>query len=410
MRLRWLLLAALTWSASASLLSATPPPPVLHPVFAAPIDRALINVQSQEMPAARKEQLLGRLNLLAYARDDAAFYYRRVDGEVHEGEVFPCNDPTTGQPTMPPSAPIEPGDACAGWFSRGAYETPATVVAPSGEAATARLEQARIHYARAVELEPDNLRTRLGYAYVLDRQGKVAEARRQWRVIVNVGTARFSRNQQDWSHWENRAVVWEAVDRLAHLAVSSRDRRALARLRRELDLAMRNPPPASPIVVPLADAPFEALIDQSSPVAFDFAATGDIRVRGWLGPDAAWLVWDPNRRAAIRSGFDMVGERTWGVFWTDGFEALRALDDNADGELSGAELGGLALWRDANGDGVSQAEEVRPLADHAITALITRGDHTRPGLITAPTGVRFDNGRTRLLYDWTPGINDAPVS
>ena len=58
MRLRWLLLAALTWSASASLLSATPPPPVLHPVFAAPIDRALINVQSQEMPAARKEQLL----------------------------------------------------------------------------------------------------------------------------------------------------------------------------------------------------------------------------------------------------------------------------------------------------------------------------------------------------------------
>jgi hypothetical protein len=166
----------------------------------------------------------------------------------------------------------------------------------------------------------------------------------------------------------------------------------------------------SPIVVPLADAPFDALIDLASPVAFDFAGTGDIRVRGWLGPDAAWLVWDPNRRAAIRSGFDMLGERTWSVFWSDGFEALRALDDDRNGELAGAELGGLALWRDANGDGVSQPEEVRPLADHNIAALTVRGRLTRPGLITAPAGVRFENGRTRPLYDWTPGLYRAPVS
>jgi hypothetical protein len=93
MRRLWLLFTTMAWLASASLLGATPPPPVLHPVFAAPIDRALANIEAQEMPAARKEQLLGRLNLLAYARDDADFYYRRVDGEVHEVEVFPRNDP-----------------------------------------------------------------------------------------------------------------------------------------------------------------------------------------------------------------------------------------------------------------------------------------------------------------------------
>ena len=65
------------------------------------------------------------------------------------------------------------------------------------------------------------------------------------------------------------------------------------------------------------------------------------RAQGWLTPDAAWLVWDPEWRGEVRSGFDMIGQRTWSVFWSDGFEALRALDDNRDGELTGGELGGL---------------------------------------------------------------------
>jgi hypothetical protein len=34
----------------------------------------------------------------------------------------------------------------------------------------------------------------------------------------------------------------------------------------------------------------------------------------------------------------------------------------------------------------------------------------REGLIAAPNGVRFDDGRTRPLYDWTPGVGRAPVS
>ena len=30
--------------------------------------------------------------------------------------------------------------------------------------------------------------------------------------------------------------------------------------------------------------------------------------------------------------------------------------------------------------------------------------------MTAPNGVRFDDGRTRPLYDWTPGLGRTPVS
>jgi hypothetical protein len=53
---------------------------------------------------------------------------------------------------------------------------------------------------------------------------------------------------------------------------------------------------------------------------------------------------------------------------------------------------------------------VLPANVHGIAALAVRGDTTRPGLITAPTGVRFEDGRTRPLYDWTPGLERAPVS
>jgi hypothetical protein len=98
------------------------------------------------------------------------------------------------------------------------------------------------------------------------------------------------------------------------------------------------------------------------------------------------------------------------VFWSDGFEAMRSLDDNRDGELAGAELEGLALWRDGDSDGVSDPGEVLPLASHGIAGLAVRGAQQRPDLIVAPTGVRLEDGRTRPLYDWTPGFASAPNS
>jgi hypothetical protein len=174
--------------------------------------------------------------------------------------------------------------------------------------------------------------------------------------------------------------------------------------------AVPNTLQSSAMVVPLRDASFAQLVDNGSPVAFDFAGAGEASARGWLTPDAAWLVWDPEWRGQVRSGPDMMGQRTWSVFWSNGFEALRALDDNRDGELTGAELGGLALWRDENGNGVADPGEVVPANVHGIAALSVRGRPTRPGLITAPAGVRFEDGRTRPLYDWTPGVTGAPVS
>jgi hypothetical protein len=236
--------------------------------------------------------------------------------------------------------------------------------------------------------------------------GRLHDARRELRTILKKGLPRLN---GETSEWEDHAVLTETAAHLAHLATSRSDRQRMERLRARLE-ASRPIMYVTPVVVPLVDAPFSRLVDNGSDVAFDFAGTGDTRAQGWLTPDAAWLVWDPEWRGQVRSGFDMIGARTWSVFWSDGFEALRALDDNRDGQLMGGELGGLSLWRDENRNGVSDPGEVLPANVHGITALSVRGSQTRPGLITAEDGVRFEDGRTRPLYDWTPGLGTAPVS
>lgn len=408
----WTLLVCIAGFGLAANASAIPYVPPPEPVYEAPIDRALENVAADtSLAPAQREQLLGRLNLLAYARNDPRFTFVRSDNRLNASGSVLCREAGGGMPRIQgePAPQFGADERCARFeFHLGPQrEVAEQPQATPSQAALARLEAARRHYAMAVRLDKSNLRARLGYAYVLDRLGRMSSARQQLRTIIRLGLPQLANTPSDW---ETHAVLSESVEHLAHLARSANDRAQVRRLQERL---VESPPAiyVTPIVVPLADAPFGRLIDTTSSVAFDFAGTGDTRAQGWLTPDAAWLVWDPHWRGDIRSGFDMIGQRTWAVFWSDGFEALRALDDNRDGELTGAELGGLSLWRDENRNGVSDPGEVLPANVHGITGLAVRGRATRPGLITAPSGVRFENGSTRPLYDWTPGLADtAPVS
>lgn len=403
------LAVALSVFANAAAIPYIPPP---QPIYEAPIDRALENVAAMtSLEEAQREQLLGRLNLLAYARNDARFAYLRENNELNIAGSVPCSEAPRNMRIQgnEPERVFGPDERCAQLsFQLGPWqETPVDAPQQPNAAAMARLEAARQHYARALQLDRTNLRSRLGYAYVLDRLGRLGDARRELRTIIKLGLPRLNAPQAEW---EDHAVLTETAAHLAHLATSHGDRARMQRLRARLE-ASQPIMYVTPVVVPLTDAPFARLTDTASPVRFDFAGTGDMRAQGWLTPDAAWLVWDPEWRGQIRSGFDMIGQRTWSVFWSDGFEAMRALDDNRDGELTGGELGGLSLWRDENRNGVSDPGEVMPVNVHGIVGLSVRGTPTRPGLITAPDGVRFEDGRTRPLYDWTPGLErTAPVS
>ena len=404
-------LAIAIWTAGAVSAFAIPYIPPPQAIYEAPIDRALQNVQAMEgIEPTQRELALARLNLLAYARDDGPFTYIAENHQLDEAGSVLCSEvrPSRYGPPETPEPAFGPDDRCAAFdFQLGPRgETPASAPHNPSARALARLTTARDHYLRALRAEPNNLRARLGYAYVLDRLGRTSQARSQLRTIIKKGLPRLAGEQAEW---EDHAVLTEAAEHLSHLATSSSDRARVQRLRSRLE-ASRPIIYVTPIVVPMRDVAFSRLVDEASPVAFDFAGTGDRRAQGWLTPDAAWLVWDPEWRGQVNSGFDMIGQRTWSVFWSDGFEALRALDDNRDGELTGGELGGLALWRDENRNGVSDPGEVIPANVHGVAALAVRGVSTRPGLITAENGVRFDDGSTRPLYDWTPGLGHIPVS
>ena len=65
-------------------------------------------------------------------------------------------------------------------------------------------------------------------------------------------------------------------------------------------------------------------------------------------------------------------------------------------------MNGLALWRDGNSNGVSEADEVRPLARWRIVELSCgyRYDPLHPDEIAfSPAGVRFADGHTRPTFD-----------
>jgi hypothetical protein len=399
-----LALAAFALAAFASPSHARVPPRLPEPMQTAPVARAIANVSADaSLSEAQRERLLGRLHLIAYAQGQEEMT-QYSNGEWQPPGQSPCGD--RGYQAS------QSGEYRCPYGYDGlqvARELPVSRLAPA-ERGSHHLRSARSHYERSLALDDSNLRAHLGLAYVLDEMREREAARRHLRRIIALSNINLTQGySREYTDWEAHAVLSEAVEHLGSLARSAADRNAVARLRERLRGSQPNTY-VTPIVAPLADTPFEALIDARSRVAWDFSGQGDTRAQGWLTPDAAWLVWDPEQRGDIRSGFDMIGQRTWAVFWSDGFEAMRSLDDNRDGELAGAELEGLALWRDADSDGVSDPGEVLPLAAHGVAGLSVRGAHQRPDLIVAPAGVHLEDGRTRPLYDWTPGLSPAPNS
>lgn len=137
-------------------------------------------------------------------------------------------------------------------------------------------------------------------------------------------------------------------------------------------------------------------------VSFDMDGDGLLDDCAWVKAETSILVWDPKNTSVVTSGRQLFGSVTWWIFWSDGYQALAALDDNGDGELSGAELHGLAVWRDANGNGISDAGEVTPIEETQIAGLSVFSTETAsPNAAPAnPAGLRMKDGRRLPSYDW----------
>ncbi len=109
---------------------------------------------------------------------------------------------------------------------------------------------------------------------------------------------------------------------------------------------------------------------------FDHAGDGFAERTGWVGADDGLLVWDRNGDGRIGSGGELFGAETRlanGGKAAHGFEALKELDANGDGRVDArdAAFAELRVWKDADGDGLSQAGELFTLAEAGVQSLAT---------------------------------------
>ncbi len=133
----------------------------------------------------------------------------------------------------------------------------------------------------------------------------------------------------------------------------------------------------SPLVMDLSGNGFD-FIGPETGVSFDIDDSGSPIPTGWIySKDDALLVRDINANRKIDSGAELFGNATRvssGQRAINGFEALRALDSDANGFITSRDKAWteLKLWIDVNHDGISQQRELMSL-DRAGVESISLG-------------------------------------
>lgn len=277
------------------------------------------------------------------------------------------------------------------------FEVQTTDDAQAKQQAEAALAAAIEQYQAALEVEPDHLATQLGLAWALDQAGQDDKAMSQYRAVIE--TAWKQEGGKRYGRLGGNYLTVEAARYLIPLLDPEQDGDEIKTLKSRIRKLRSLPRPITPIAIPLADGlSAEAIHDTQASVRFDADGTGLPHRWTWLNDRAAWLVYDAQGDGRITSATQMFGSATFMLFWENGYDALSTLDDNADRCLSGAELGRLALWHDANANGVSEPGEVRPLSEYGIKSLDC-GYERAGGHWQSPQGVVFEDGSSRPTFD-----------
>lgn len=166
--------------------------------------------------------------------------------------------------------------------------------------------------------------------------------------------------------------------------------------------------PCSPIIINVANSSYE-LSGTDDPVWFDIDDDGISQPITWVGRESgvAFLGLDRNGNGVIDSGAELFGNVTRmssGLRAPNGFEALKELDVNRDGLVTGDDdaWAQLVLWHDTNHDGVCERSEIMPLAATAVTQLSTKyhwtGRRDAHGNLFAFHSVAALNSGKRVSY------------
>lgn len=302
---------------------------------------------------------------------------------------------------------VRKGDAGLGpWFG---YEPPfvpfgkpeAARDKESAKAAEDHLRKAIAEFGKTLEIQPDNLAAELGRAWCVEQSGDKAGAVARYRKVAEKGWTKDQKAR--FAPLGGHFITAEAAGYLIPLLDQEKDSGEIARLKDRVASLRRLPRPITPIAIPLK-AGLEPcdLLDDNAAVPFDADGSGLSGRWTWIKPKASWLVIDRKGDGKVRSGLQLFGSVTFWMFWDNGYQPLAALDDNQDGALAGAELDGLALWHDANANGISDPGETRPVSFHGIVSIGCKGTahpDTRRCAAWNPIGVTFADGSIRPTFD-----------
>jgi Ca2+-binding RTX toxin-like protein len=128
----------------------------------------------------------------------------------------------------------------------------------------------------------------------------------------------------------------------------------------------------APVALDLDGDGIELVREEASNAYFDIKGSGFKNHVGWVGADDGFLAIDVNGDGKI----DQAKELSFAL-WTDApndsdMDGLRAVfDTNRDGKISSADeqFSKLRIWQDKNGDGVTDAGELKTLAQAGIANL-----------------------------------------
>ena len=161
-------------------------------------------------------------------------------------------------------------------------------------------------------------------------------------------------------------------------------------------------------------------------VSFPIEPNGGSKLYSWkASQQTPLLVYDPEHKGQITSAHQLFGNWTFGgqrlaslvggsvsTTWRNGFEALASLDSNGDKKVSGPELRNLALWFDANQNGVSEEGEVQSLEQHGVQELYyttDRSDSETKSVYATRGFLRIVDGRESIgtSVDWYSSANSG---
>ncbi len=139
-----------------------------------------------------------------------------------------------------------------------------------------------------------------------------------------------------------------------------------------------------PIVLDLDGDGLELTARTGVSQLFDLDANQFAVTSGWVRGDDGFLARDLNSNGIIDDGSELVGNRTM-----EGFDALALLDTNSDGHITSADstFASFRIWRDLNGNGVTDSGELQTLTEAGITSIDVAATNT----------TETDNAGNRIL-------------